>query len=142
MAAGSRLAGSEAQREATKDEASLLAHTALPLPTRSLLVFEGEAKHRRYTFFDAFQQEKVEGMLVARGAETAGPPRDFTWNLKAGTARIDPPAPFTGSAIFERRPGGHSVWRGSLRVPVLGGQPFRLAGSDFQAQLIKGSILD
>lgn len=142
VAAGSRRAGSEAKREGTEDEASLLAHTALPLPARSMLVFEGEAKHRRLVVFDAFQQEKREGMLIARGAETTGPPRDFTWNLKAGTARVDPPAPFTGTATFKRRPGGPAIWTGSLRAPMLGGQPFRLAGSEFQAQLINGSPLD
>jgi hypothetical protein len=130
------------EAHAAEEEASLLAHTARTRPLRSLLVFEGEARHRRDVFFSAFEEEKEEGMLVARGAQTAGPPGDFTWNLKAGTARIDPPAPFTGSATFKRRPGGHSAWRGSLRAPVLGGQPMRLAGGDFMAQLIKGSPLD
>jgi hypothetical protein len=107
-----------------------------------MLVFEIEEKHRHRAFFSAFNQEKAEGMLIARGAQVAAPRRDFTWNLKTGTAHIAPPAPFTGSATFERRPGGHSVWRGSLRAPMLGGQPFRLAGGDFQAQLIEGSPLD
>jgi hypothetical protein len=136
------VASGQEELRAAKDEASLLVHTALPLPARSLIVFEGEARHRRYVFFNAIQQEKVEGMLVARGAQTAGPRSSFTWNLKAGTAHIDPPAPFTGGATFKRRPGGRSVWRGSLRAPMLGGQPFRLAGGEFQAQLLKGSPLD
>lgn len=141
-APASRPAGSEAKRGAVDDEASLLAHSSLPLPARSLVVFESVVKGRPRVFFSAFEEEKAEGMLIARGAQAAGSRRDFTWNLKAGTARIDPPAPFTGSATFKRRPGGHPVWRGSLRAPMLGGQPFRLTGGDFQAQLIKGSLLD
>ena len=143
-APGRRRAVASTQKEprTAKDEASLLVHTPRVQPLRSMLVFEGEAKHRRDVFFSAFEYEKEEGMLIARGAQTVGPRRDFTWDFKAGTARVDPPAPFTGSATFERRPGGHSAWRGSLRAPMLGGTPFRLAGSDFQAQLIKGSILD
>jgi hypothetical protein len=135
-------ATTETEEARAAEEASLLAHTARPLPLRSLLVFEGEANHRRHVFFSAFEDEEEEGMTIARGAQTAGPPRDFTWDLKAGTARIAPPAPFSGSATFKRRPGGRSAWRGSLRAPVLGGQPMRLAGGDFKAQLIEGSLLD
>ncbi len=123
-------------------EASLLGHSTPPWPIKSLLVMEFEEKHRHRVLFDAVQSEKVEGMLVARGAATLAPRRDFTWNLEAGTARIDPPAPFTGRAAYKRRPGGHSVWRGSLRAPVLGGEPIRLVGGDFRVQLLKGSPLD
>jgi hypothetical protein len=130
------------EAHAVEEEATLLAHTARPLPVRSLVVFEGEVKHRRHVFFSGFEYDEEEGMTIARGAQTAGPPRDFTWNLKAGTAWIAPPAPFSGSATFRRRPGGHSAWSGSLRVPVLGGQPMRLACGAFKAQLIKGSLLD
>ncbi|MGH2936739.1 MAG: hypothetical protein ACRDPE_01300 [Solirubrobacterales bacterium] len=140
-ATASRMTAVKAKPKAGKEEASLLVHDSTR-PLRSMVVFEGEAKHRRNVFFSAFQSEKLEGMLIARGAQQIGPPRDFTWNLKAGTARIAPPAPFTGSATFERRIGAKPRWSGSLRVPLLGGQPFPLAGGDFQAQLIKGSILD
>jgi hypothetical protein len=141
-ATASRMTAAKAKPKARKEEASLLVHDNTR-PLRSMVVFEGEAKHhRRHVFFSAFQYEKVEGMLIARGAQQIGPPRDFTWNLKAGTARVAPPAPFTGSATFERRPGAKPRWSGSLRVPLLGGQPFPLAGGEFQAQLIKGSILD
>jgi hypothetical protein len=88
------------------------------------------------------ESEKDEGMLIARGAQALAPSRDFTWNLKAGTAHISPPAPFTGSATFKRRPGARPRWSGSLRAPMLGGQPFRLAGGDVRAQLIEGSPID
>jgi hypothetical protein len=130
--------GAEPERE---PEASLLVHSDTR-PLRSMVVFEGEAKHRRHVFFSAFEYEEAEGMVIERGAQMVGPPRDFTWDLEAGTARVDPPVPFTGSATFKRRPGGKPRWSGSLRVPMLGGRPFRLVGGDFQAQLIKGSILD
>lgn len=125
-----------------EEEASLLVHTRRSLPIRSMLVIEGEDRHRRLVAFSALEQERREGMRISRGAEAVAPARAFVRDLKAGTAHVDPPAPFTGSATFARRPGGHSVWRGSLRAPLFGGRPFRLAGRDFQAQLIKGSILD
>lgn len=139
--AAPRRAAAEATREVADDEASLLGHSAPPWPIRSLLVIELEAKHWHRVLFDALQNEKVEGMLVARG-EAVAPRRDFTWNLKAGTAHVAPPAPFSGSATFTRRPGGHSIWSGSLEAPVLGGEPMRLAGADFRMQLLKGSPLD
>jgi hypothetical protein len=140
---GRRVAvGSRADTEASEEEASLLVHSQRPLPVRSMLVFEIEEKHRRRVLISAFKSEKVEGMLIARGAQAVAPRRDFTWNLKAGTAHIAPPAPFTGSATFERRPGAKPRWSGSLRAPLLGGRPFPLVGGDFQAQLIEGSILD
>ena len=137
-----RRAPSGAKREGAEDEASLLVHSRPPQPIRSMLVLESEGKHQHRVLFSAFEEEKTEGMLIARGAQVVAPGRDFTWNLKAGTAHIDPPAPFTGSATFKRRPGASPLWQGSLRAPMLGGQPFRLAGSEFQAQLIKGSPLD
>jgi hypothetical protein len=107
-----------------------------------MLVFEGEEYHRRVVAFTAFEQEKREGMTIARGAEAVGAGRDFTWDFQAGTARIEPPAPFTGTATFLQRAGGRSSWRGSLRAPLLGGRPFRLAGPPFRAKLIKGSPLE
>lgn len=140
--AAPRRAAAEATREVVEDQASLLGHSAPPWPIRSLLVVEFEMKHRQRVLFEGFRGERVEGMLVGRGAQAVAPRRDFTWNLEAGTAHVAPPAPFTGSATFRRRPDGHSVWRGSLRAPVLGGVPMRLTGGDFRMQLLKGSPLD
>jgi hypothetical protein len=136
-----KAAAAPSEPRAAEDEATLEAHTGHLLPIRFLLAFELDGKRPR-AFFNALQAERTEGMLVERGAQMIGGPGAFRWNLKAGTAHIHPPAPFTGSATFERRSGGRSVWRGSLRAPLLGGEPFRLTGGDFQAQLIKGSPLD
>jgi hypothetical protein len=132
----------EAKPKEAEREATLAAHTRRPLPARSLLVLEFVDKGRPQVLFDAFLVEKKEGMMVSRGAVAVGPRSDFTWNLKAGTAHLDPPAPFTGSATYKRRPNGQPVWRGSLRAPVPGAAPIRLTGGEFVAQLIKGSILD
>lgn len=124
-------------------EAWLVAHTHLPWPARSLLVRGIDGKDRRRVLLEAMQGEEVEGMLVVRGVRVfSAPPSAFTWNLDAGTAHLDPPAPFTGSATFKRRPGGRAIWRGSLRAPMLGGEPMILTGDDFQAQLKDHSILE
>jgi hypothetical protein len=125
------------------DEATLSATTGHKLPLDLLFAFQAEARDGRpRVFYSAYHEEREEGMLIARGAQVAAAPRTFTYDLVAGTAHLAPPAPFSGSATFERRPGGRAVWRGSLRVPVLGGQPESLAGPAFTARLFEGSPFD
>jgi hypothetical protein len=73
-----------------EEEAALLIHTPRPFPVRSMLVVEGEKDHHRIVAFSAFEQETTEGMRIARGAQALGGGSSFTWNLKAGTAHVDP----------------------------------------------------
>jgi hypothetical protein len=83
--------------------------------------------------------EEREGMVVSRGVSMPLRPGAFSWNLEAGTATLRPPAPFTGSAHFVRHGNnGHGTWTGSLSMPILGGEPVELAGSDFRAFLHQG----
>jgi hypothetical protein len=112
------------------------------LPIRFLLVFTTEYKGRQEAFFNAFREEELEGMVIARGVQTAAGLGSFRWDLDAGTARLDPPAPFLGSAVLRPRAPGPPSWSGSLRVPVLGGKPIRLAGPGMVAELEAGSPID
>jgi hypothetical protein len=83
--------------------------------------------------------EEREGMTVARGVQLAAGAGAFRWNLERGTATLRPPAPFTGSATFTRRGhDGHGIWKGSLGMPILGGEPVELAGNEFRAYIHKG----
>jgi hypothetical protein len=83
--------------------------------------------------------EVREGMTVARGVQLAAGSGAFRWNLERGTATLRPPAPFTGSATFTRHGhDGHGTWKGSLGMPILGGEPVELAGSEFRAFIHKG----
>lgn len=83
--------------------------------------------------------ERREGMVVARGVQLAAGSRAFRWNMEKGTATLRPPAPFTGSATFTRHGhDGHGTWRGSLVMPILGGEPVELAGREFRAFIHKG----
>jgi hypothetical protein len=83
--------------------------------------------------------EEREGMTVARGVQMTAKPSAFRWNLTKGTATLRPPAPFTGSAHFARHgKDGHGAWTGSLRMPILGGEPVELAGTAFRAFIHKG----
>jgi hypothetical protein len=108
---------------------------------RELSVYDaGSRAHgrRRGAIFGDLWEER-EGMIVSRGAQIVLRPAFFRWNLDTGTATLRPPAPFTGSATFTRHgTNGHGTWTGSLSMPVLGGEPVELAGSDFRAYIHKG----
>jgi hypothetical protein len=83
--------------------------------------------------------EAREGMTVARGVQLAAGSGAFRWNLERGTATVRPPAPFTGSATFTRHgDDGHGTWKGSLGMPIFGGESVRLAGGEFRAFIHKG----
>jgi hypothetical protein len=138
-ASGSRVT---AVTRLANDEATLAASDSRRPPLHSLLVFDIATKKGTRTYFYGFQDERLEGMLIARGAEVPAPASTFRFDLDAGTARVDPPAPFRGSATFTRRPGARAVWRGSLTVPVLGEGRVRLAGPAFTARLDAGSPID
>lgn len=77
--------------------------------------------------------------MVARGVQLTAGSDSFHWNLEKGTATLRPPAPFTGSATFTRHGHeGHGAWKGSLTMPVLGGEPVKMTGGEFRAFIHKG----
>lgn len=83
--------------------------------------------------------EEREGMTVGRGVQLAASSGAFRWNLEKGTATLRPPTPLAGSATFTRYGHkGHGTWRGSLSMPIFGGNPVRLAGGAFRAFIHKG----
>lgn len=106
---------------------------------REILVFDDGEKGRHKVVISATLAEKREGMTVARGVQLAAGSGAFRWNLVTGTATLRPPAPFTGSATFTRHGHrGHGTWKGSLGMPILGGDPVELAGGEFRAFIHKG----
>jgi hypothetical protein len=106
---------------------------------REVNVFDLGKKGPHQVVVDAFLGEKREGMSVARGVQLTAGSGAFRWDLKKGTATLRPPKPFTGSATFTRRSKGRpGTWKGSLTMPILGGDPVRLAGTEFHAVFHKG----
>lgn len=106
---------------------------------REVNVFDLGKKGSHQVVVDAFLGEKREGMSVARGVQLTAGSGAFRWDLEKGTATLRPPKPFTGSAIFTRRSKGRpGTWKGSLTMPILGGNPVRLAGAEFRAVIHKG----
>jgi hypothetical protein len=99
----------------------------------------GASQRGRTVALFAFLGERREGMSVARGAQLIAGSGAFRWDLKKGKATLRPPAPFTGWATFTRRGSGRpGAWKGSLTMPILGGDPVRLAGTEFRAVIHKG----
>jgi hypothetical protein len=99
---------------------------------------DGETGPHRVFIFAALDEVR-EGMSVARGVQLAAKSSAFRWNFEKGTATLRPPAPFTGWAKFTRYGRkGHGTWKGSLGMPILGGDPVRLAGREFRAFVHRG----
>jgi hypothetical protein len=133
--------GGRGQAEA-KGEVTLQAAAGGRRRADYLLAFTMATKRGVKLFINGFRAEKLEGMLVERGVQTAAPPSALRWDRAAGVARLTPPAPFRGSAELRRRPHGRPIWRGSLTVPILGGSPVRLTGRRFRASIGPGSLTD
>jgi hypothetical protein len=106
---------------------------------REISVYDegGGGKHEVFVF--ATFAERHEGVSSARGVQLTAGPGAFRWSLKRGTATLRPPLPFTGSATFIRHGHeGQGTWKGSLRMPIFGGRPVKLAGGGFGAFLHRG----
>jgi hypothetical protein len=111
-------------------------------PLRQLEIADGADKGRHRLRIRAFESERAEGVSISRGVQMTAPSSAFRRNLTAGFATVRPPAPLTGSAHFVRRAHGPPAWTGSLRMPIFGGDPVRLAGPGFRATLHKGTFQD
>jgi hypothetical protein len=106
---------------------------------REVIAFDEGGRGRHRVALYATLAEEREGMTVARGVQLTADSSAFRWNLEKGTATLRPPAPFTGSATFTRHGHeGHGTWKGSLGMPILGGEPVELAGGEFRAFIHRG----
>jgi hypothetical protein len=139
-----------ADRRATASGAGQVAETGVHLqgqtgsrpPDTWLYFFTEDRPGGVRAVFNALRAERREGMRIERGAQVYGGAGAFVWNLAAETARVEPPAPFSGRAVYRGGAGGGPPsWTGSLRVPLLGGRPMRITGPSFHARLRPGSPL-
>ena len=118
------------------DEATLTAHSRRT-GTSFGVVGARRTDENPSTFFFATNFEVREGVRISR--VTFGGDRstdNFEFDNSRGTAIVDPPAPFAGSAHYVRRPHGPDTWKGSLTGPLLGLGRVRLAGLGFKATMV------
>lgn len=98
--------------------------------------YENEGDVEDFVAFVGARIEKREKMEISRGLSVLARPGRFVFDHDAGTARIDPPRPFTGTATYKRRP-GRDLWRSTLRVPLLGAPPLHIRGRKVVAGLVR-----
>lgn len=94
------------------------------------------------TFFAGFASERRRGMVIFRQASVRGTADDLALSDTGdypASATITPPAPFHGSAAFQRISGGENSWTGSLSVALPGLGQVALAGPSFSAKLCRDS---
>jgi len=131
---GSAVASRARGREEDEDEATLVASSRRD-PIGFGVFGSRKEDERPSTFFFAVSQEVREGVGISRrtlaGARSAG----FRFDNRRGTALVNPPAPFAGSARYVRRPEARDGWSGSLTAPLLGLGRVRLAGPGFDARM-------
>jgi hypothetical protein len=123
----SQLSARPAGRE--RESASLVAIS------RGFSRFFGAGVHHRHSggrsiFFGA-QYERRDRMEIVRTTSTLGPASAFDYDHEAGSATLDPPPPLKGHAAFRTRDRGRTLWRSTIRVPLLGAPPLRPGGSGF-----------
>jgi hypothetical protein len=89
------------------------------------------------TAFAGVKFETREGMEIVRSTGVRAGPSTFVFDHAAGTARVNPPPPFSGNATFKRHPHSRDVWRSTIRAPFLGADSVSMYGPGFRAALIR-----
>jgi hypothetical protein len=84
--------------------------------------------------FLAFLSEERRRMSIGRSAIALGPDSSFAFDSALSSATLIPPAPFSGSATFQRS-ADTTAWTGSLRVSFPGRGPTYLTGPQFETSL-------
>lgn len=91
---------------------------------------EGDPHH---VYFSAESRETVADLSVRRYVYEVAPISRFAVGRGLRKATVTPPAPFAGSASFERRPKGKPAdWSGSLSVSFPGKSEVPLTGPSFK----------
>jgi hypothetical protein len=90
--------------------------------------------------YEAFDREAVGQVEVERTVSADGGPRSLISSPDFASATIEPPAPFAGTATFERTKGEHGTWAGDLSVEFPDGSVAPMAGSPFAAVFYSGGL--
>ena len=123
------------EQEGGRDEATL-AVSSRRGPIRFAALGWREAGERAHSDFLAFSREIRDGVGIVRYTSAGTRSDAFRYDNRRGTALVDPPAPFAGSARFLRRRGAPDRWTGDLTAPLLGAGRVRLTGPGFDARMV------
>jgi hypothetical protein len=122
-------------KQVNEDKATLTADSRRPWIRFG--AFASRAEHENpFTYFFAASRETREGVQAMRFTYARTRAAGFRFDHRRGTAIVDPPAPFAGSARYMRRPDARDGWSGSLTAPLLGLGRVHLAGPGFHAWMV------
>ncbi len=80
--------------------------------------------------------EYISGIAIERDLALRMPAGDFTFDRRLRTSTVRPPAPFAGSASFDRGKKAGQRWTGDLTVDMPGRADVPLTGSTLRATLV------
>lgn len=123
-------------RRAVEDEEATLFALSPDKSIRFVAVGSHDEGERPFNSFYAVGFERREGISVIRYTFARSRTASFEFDHGFGTARVDPPAPFAGSARYVHGPDVRERWRGSLTAPLLGLGRVQLVGTDFAARMV------
>ena len=98
--------------------------------------FAATARGGKAGFFAESEQSLGE-LAVFRLAAVRASPATFAFDGPLSLAGVTPPAPFSGSASFQRAPTGAKLWTGSLAVSFPGEPNVPLVDPRFRTQLTR-----
>jgi hypothetical protein len=90
--------------------------------------------------YEAFDRERVGRIGIDRSTWTHGGAPTLSSASDFSTATIEPPAPFSGTASFDRAKGAGGTWTGDLIVKFPDGSVAPMAGSAFTATFYSGGF--
>ncbi len=85
----------------------------------------------------ASMSEYTNGISIARYASLRMPSRSFTFDRRLRTATLRPPAPFSGSARYDRDKKAGQRWSGDLSLDLPGRSGVDLTGQTLRAYLVR-----
>ncbi|HEU4462181.1 MAG TPA: hypothetical protein VFR75_06275 [Solirubrobacterales bacterium] len=90
--------------------------------------------------YTAHTTERDPGLGVVRSASAIAEPETFAVSplgAAPATASVAPPAPFSGTASYEKTPDGKGIWSGDLAVELPGRGTLSLTDSTYRAELCR-----
>lgn len=109
--------------------------TATPI---SFVAQHAEGKNSLFgTRFIAVTEEERGHVFIDREVTVHGPATGFAFDPNLNSATVSPPAPFSGSASYQRLDDFSSRWEGPLTVTLPGSTALALTGRDFAWSLRK-----
>ena len=100
--------------------------------------FAAGVHHRRSggkSIFGGAKLETREGMEIVRTTQVRGPASLFDFDHAKGAATLRAPSPLSGRASLKTLPSGRTLWRSTIRVPLLGAAPIDTGRPAFAASL-------